>query len=203
MTLAHIIQSFNNRSVNLCRYIQRGDWDWLGKCASCPCPQIVARGSILNQKHCTTSLLSHILLHISILGSISEWATDLFFRLIFHKSSSCNRVALLNICTVTSNLLLQYTNKITFKYIINYFFQWPWLFDFANSNKKFWIGLAIFFCRLPVTCFSLWEDWSDFLFASNRNALHQNKQVIFCTCGMRIDTEVRLCISDRKCALYI
>ena len=37
-----------------------------------------------------------------------------------------------------------------------------------------------------------------FLFASNRNALHQNKQVIFCACGMRIDTEVRIISSDGK-----
>ena len=25
-----------------------------------------------------------------------------------------------------------------------------------------------------------------------RNPLHQNKQIIFCACGLRIDTEVRL-----------
>lgn len=95
MALVHIIQSFNTyRSVNLSADTCRGGigkevWEMF----ICLCPQIVTQGSILNQKHCTTSLPSHPILHISILGSISEWATDLFFRLTFHKSSSYNRVA--------------------------------------------------------------------------------------------------------------
>ena len=154
ITLVHIIQNFKTyRSVHLSADTYRGGIGkevWEMYIMALP-PDCCTRLHF-EPKHCTTSLLSHSLLHISILGSISEWATDLFFRLIFHKSSSCNRVALLYVCTVTSNLLLQYTNKITFKYIIN-FFSSDHDFDFANSNKKFWIGLAIFFCRL--TYFSL------------------------------------------------
>jgi hypothetical protein len=50
------------------------------------------------------------------------------------------------------------------------------LFLYTGNKSTFWFD---YFTNKDMTV--------------SRNPLHQNKQVIFCQCGMRIDTEVCVC----------